>query len=143
MDQRLTYITLGVSDLARSTAFYTDVFGWKSSESSNDNITFFHLNGIVLALFSASALAEDAGVNANGTGFRKFSLAHNLRSEKEVDDLISSLRSKGVKVVKKPQKVFWGGYSSYIADPDDNLWEIAFNPFLELDKNGNVADASK
>jgi uncharacterized protein len=138
MEQRLTLITLGVSDLKRSTAFYADAFGWKPAENSNENITFIHLNGILLALFGDHALAEDAGVNAVGSGFRKFSLAYNVRSEKEVDDLISTLESKGVNVVKKPQKVFWGGYSSYIADPDNILWEIAYNPFLELDKKGDV-----
>jgi uncharacterized protein len=130
MEPRLTLITLGVSDVSRSTKFYEEIFGWKKLPSSNEHISFFQLNGIQLALFGDEALAEDAGVAAEGKGFRKFSLAHNMRSEKEVDDLVSSLKAKGVKVVKQPQKVFWGGYSSYVQDPDGILWEIAFNPYL-------------
>ncbi|EJF08625.1 VOC family protein [Pontibacter sp. BAB1700] len=61
-----------------------------------------------------------------------------MSSEKEVDDLVAELAGKGVRVLKQPEKVFWGGYSSYIADPDDNLWEIAYNPFMKMDEKGNV-----
>jgi catechol 2,3-dioxygenase-like lactoylglutathione lyase family enzyme len=138
MQQRITLITLGVSDLKQSREFYENKFGWKPLPSSNDNIIFFQLNGIQLALFPAAALAEDAGISPAGSGFKKFSLAHNLRSEKEVDALIANLKANGVTILKEPQKVFWGGYSSYVADPDGNLWEFAFNPFMELDEEGNV-----
>jgi uncharacterized protein len=138
MQQRLTLITLGVSDLQRSRKFYQECFGWTPLEGSDEHVVFFQLNGLQLALFPDHALAEDAGVDADGSGFRKFSLAYNVRSEKEVDDLVAALELKGVKVIKTPQKVFWGGYSSYVTDPDGILWEIAFNPFMELDKNGNV-----
>jgi uncharacterized protein len=138
MQPRVTLITLGVSDLKISSDFYQKAFGWKPLPMSDENVVFFQLNGLMLSLFPAHALAEDAGVEAEGKGFKKFSLAHNLRSEKEVDDLIAELKSKGVNIVKTPQKVFWGGYSSYISDPDGNLWEIAFNPFMELDEKGNV-----
>lgn len=138
MQQRLTLITLGVFDLRVSREFYEEKFGWKPLPSSNDDVVFFQLNGIQLSLFPAHSLAEDAGVNEQGSGFKKFSLAYNLSSEREVDELITELHSKGVKVLKKPQKVFWGGYSSYIEDPDGNLWEIAFNPFMTFDTHGNV-----
>jgi uncharacterized protein len=138
MEQRVTLITLGVSDLKRSRDFYENKFGWNALESSNENIVFFQLNGLQFALFPDHALAEDAGVPPEGKGFKKFSLAHNLRSEKAVDDLIAHLQSKGVTIVKPPQKVFWGGYSSYVSDPDGNLWEIAYNPFMTLDEKGNV-----
>ena len=130
MEQRLTLITLGVSDLRKSRAFYQEKFGWTPLPASTDEIIFFQLNGIQLALFPSHALAEDAQVSAEGSGFRKFTLAYNVRSEKAVDELVSELESKGVVVVKRPQKGFWGGYSAYIADVDDNLWEIAFNPYL-------------
>jgi uncharacterized protein len=133
MEPRITLITLGVKDVARSTRFYEDVFGWKKLETSNEHISFFQLNGTQLSLFNDNSLAEDAGVPEEGSGFRKFSLAHNVRSEKEVDELVSKLKSKGAMVVKIPQKVFWGGYSSYIQDPDGILWEIAYNPYLDLD----------
>jgi hypothetical protein len=130
MEQRITFFTLGVNDLQVSTGFYENTLGWKRSPMSSENIVFFELNGIHLSLYNRKALAEDATVNEEGSGFKGFTLAHNVGSEKEVDDLINELRNKGVTIVKEPQKVFWGGYSSYIADPDGFLWEIAFNPFL-------------
>jgi catechol 2,3-dioxygenase-like lactoylglutathione lyase family enzyme len=138
MPQRITLITLGVADLKKSREFYENKFGWTALPNSSDDIVFFQLNGLQLSLFPAHALAEDAGVVGTGSGFKKFSLAINLRSEKEVDELFTQLKSKGVKTIKDPQKVFWGGYSSYVADPDDNLWEIAYNPYMELDEKGNV-----
>lgn len=138
MEQRLTLITLGVRNLQRSRDFYQNIFGWQPLESTNESIVFFQLNGLQLALFPQESLADDAGVEADGKGFRGFSLAYNVRSEKEVDELVSGLEAKGATVLKQPQKVFWGGYSSYITDPDDNLWEIAYNPFMSMDEKGNV-----
>lgn len=131
MEQRVTIIGLGVSDLKIATEFYQNAFGWKKAASSNDNITFMELNsGVLLSLYPREKLAEDAGISPEGDGFKSFSLAHNLRSKVEVDETIAKLASKGVKIVKQPEEVFWGGYSSYIADPDGNLWEIAYNPFM-------------
>lgn len=130
MEQRITLITLGVSDVGRSRKFYDDCFGWKAAANSDDNVVFYDLGKITLALFGDDALADDAGVSPEGSGFRKFSLAHNVRSEKEVDELVEKLRARGARVVKKPQRVFWGGYSSYVSDPDGILWEIAYNPHL-------------
>ena len=138
MEQRLTIIGLGVSDLPKATKFYSSVFGWTSTEASNENITFFKLNGILLSLYPADKLAEDAQVDGEGSGFKKFTLAHNLKSKDAVDELFLELSEKGVTIVKPPEEVFWGGYSGYIADPDNNLWEIAYNPFLPLDQDGNV-----
>ena len=140
MEQRLTIITLGVSDLNESTRFYETKFGWKKSELSNEYISFFTLNGIELALYERNELAEDATVSSEGNGFKGFTLAYNTKSEKEVDQLIEKLRTKGVEIIKEPQKVNWGGYSSYISDLDENLWEIVFNPFLRLDEKGNVKE---
>jgi len=133
MEQRLTIVTLGVKDLKTSIDFYENKFGWKRSEMSNDDIAFYQLNGIYLSLYSKDELAKDATVDSVGNGFKGFTIAYNARSEKEVDDLIESLREKGVKIVKEPHKAFWGGYSSYIADPDGNLWEIGYNPYLKID----------
>lgn len=130
MEQRITIITLGVKDLDTSIDFYENKFGWERSEMSNKDIAFYKLNGFYLSLYSKNELAKDATIEATGNGFKGFTFSYNTASEKEVDDLIHFLKSKGVKIVKEPEKVFWGGYSSYIADPDDNLWEIAFNPFL-------------
>jgi uncharacterized glyoxalase superfamily protein PhnB len=138
IEQRLTIITLGVSNIHNATAFYENVFGWKKTTASNGDITFFHLNGLELALFNTNELAKDAGVNPTGTGFRGFTLAYNTRSEKEVDSLFDALQAKGIKIIKYPHKTSWGGYSGYVADPDQNLWEIAYNPFLLLDENGRT-----
>lgn len=133
MEQRIAFITLGVNDLQTSIDFYENTFGWKRSELSNENLILYELNGIHMALYSREELAKDAMVDSTGNGFKGFTLAYIAWSEKEVDDLINVLRSKGTKIVKEPQKVFWGGYSSYIADPDGNLWEIAYNPYLKKD----------
>lgn len=130
MEQRLTIITLGASDLQASRQFYTEKLGWKPSEHSNEHITFYELPGIQLALFDRKELAKDAGVSSEGSGFRGFTLAHNVGSEEEVNELFSRFQASGITIVKEPKKVFWGGYSGYIADPDSNLIEIAYNPFM-------------
>lgn len=136
MNSNINIITLGVKDLKTSHHFYHKILKWEPHSSTNDSISFFKLNGIFLSLYSYDKLAEDAGVDHQGQGFKKFSLAINTKSIEEVDELISELRGKGVKIIKEPENAFWGGYSAYFADPDNNLWEIAFNPFIELDENG-------
>ncbi len=138
MDQHVHIVTLGVSDLERSREFYSQTLGWKPSSASGDGITFFQAGGVVLALFPREELAKDALVSSDGKGFAGFSLAYNAQSEAEVDEIIHDLKTKRVKILKEPQKVFWGGYSSYFADPDDNCWEVAYNPFFPFDANGNL-----
>lgn len=140
MEQRLTIITLGVSDLKKSTEFYESKFGWKKSDSSNEFISFFTLNGMQLALYPRNELAADATVDSNGTGFKGFTISHNAKTEKEVDQIIANLRAKGVRIVKEPAKVPWGGYSSYVSDLDGYLWEIAYNPYLEFDNKENIKE---
>ncbi|MBA9076757.1 VOC family protein [Rufibacter quisquiliarum] len=138
MEPRITLITLGVQNVATATAFYERVFQWQPTEASQDGITFFQLNGLQLALFGRDALAEDANLSARGSGFSGFSLAHNLRSEAEVDQFFTHLQIEGVAITKMPEKVFWGGYSGYFQDLDGHLWEVAHNPFLPLDEQGNA-----
>jgi predicted lactoylglutathione lyase len=138
MEQRLTLITLGVADLKKSTAFYIKMFGWQKSPSSNDYISFFTLNGIQLALFERAELAQDADVSPEGNGFKGFTLAYNTRTKEEVDVLIENLRKNGVVIIKHPKKAIWGGYSGYVSDLDGNLWEIAYNPYLVMNKDGNI-----
>ena len=132
MEQHINYITLGVADLAESRRFYREVFGWQEMAGSNENIAFFQAgNALLLALFGQAALARDAQIPEQSSGFPRFTLAHNVGSEAEVDALFAGFAAKNANVIKAPQKVFWGGYSGYLADPDGFLWEIAFNPFLQ------------
>ena len=138
MNQHLHLVTLGVRDYETSKRFYTEILGWKPSSSSNEDVTFLQAGGVVLSIFQREKLAEDALVDPEGTGFAGFTLAYNAQSEAEVDEIISSLKAKGVKILKEPQKVFWGGYNSYFADTDGNCWEVAYNPFFPFDENGNL-----
>ena len=132
MEQHINYITLGVADLAESRRFYREVFGWQETVGSNENIAFFQAgNALLLALFGQAALARDAQIPEQSSGFPRFTLAHNVGSEAEVDALFAGFAAKNANIIKAPQKAFWGGYSGYLADPDGFLWEIAFNPFLQ------------
>lgn len=128
MKPRISMITLGVRDLAASIRFYEQGLGFPRMESP-PAVAFFTLNGTWLCLYGRAALAEDAQVSADGEGFAGFALAHNLASEKEVDDAMCQAVAAGAGLVKSPQKVSWGGYSGYFKDPDGHLWELAFNPF--------------
>ncbi|MCE8019298.1 VOC family protein [Halomonas sp. MCCC 1A11036] len=128
MKPRISMITLGVRDLATSIRFYEQGLGLPRMESPPE-VAFFTLNGTWLGLYGREALAEDAGVSPEGSGFTGIALAHNLASEAEVDELLEQAVAAGAKLVKPGQKVFWGGYSGYFADPDGYLWEVAHNPF--------------
>lgn len=129
MDPRISMITLGVADLEKSIQFYEQGLGLPRMDSPPE-VAFFPLNGSWLGLYGREALAEDAGIPADGNGFSGFSLAHNLESEAEVDALMNQALAAGAKLVKAPAKVFWGGYSGYFADPDGYLWEVAHNPLF-------------
>ena len=136
-DRRISIVTLGVADVARATAFY-EKLGWTRSPASQDSVTFIKLKGTVLGLYSRKGLAEDAGVDDSAPGFSGTALAHNLASEGEVDAAYAFALSCGATPVKQPEKVFWGGYSGYFADPDGHLWELAHNPFAPLDEDGHM-----
>lgn len=137
IDRRVSLITLGVADVGRSTAFY-ERLGWTRSSASQGAITFIRLKGVALALFSRASLAEDAGVEDTPPGFSGVTLAHNVTSPAEVDAVVEFAVSCGAGLVKKPEKVFWGGYRGYFADPDGHLWEVAHNPFAPLDEDGHI-----
>ena len=131
MKKYITILSLGVRDLKKATVFYQEVFGWTPNEHSNEDITFIELEGILLSLYPLDKLAEDAAVDVlDENGFRPFTLAHNVNSKEEVDALYEQLVERGAQSIKSPQSVFWGGYSSYVADLDGNLWEIAYNPYM-------------
>ncbi len=136
MRSYISFLTLGVSDIERSKRFYSGVLGWKPFQD-NGGIVMYKLNGTVLSLYGQHELMVDAQAKDDGKGAR-FTLAQCLRSPEEVDALFADLKKQGVTITKEPAKVFWGGYSGYFADPDGHLWEIAHNPFLEMDTNGNV-----
>lgn len=137
MEQRISFITLGVSDLNHSKAFYNHALGWHPIKDEN-GIVFYKLNGFILSLFKSDELAQDIGINDNGKGFHHFTFAINFNSEEEVDACFEDLKNKGVNIVLSPEKVFWGGYRGYFSDPDGHYWEVAYNPFLTMDAIGNV-----
>lgn len=133
----VSMITLGVANLTRARAFY-EALGFTAGPGSSENIVFFQLGALVLALFPRTPLAEDAEVADDGQGFDGVTLAHNYPSEQAVDAAMAHALASGAVLKKKPQKVFWGGYSGYFADPDGHLWEVAHNPFVKVDDHGIV-----
>jgi uncharacterized protein len=137
MEPRLTLITLGVSEIARARKFY-EALGFKAGRASEESVTFFPAGGVVLALFGRAALAEDATVADSEPGFSGVALAHNARSEADVDKAMAEAVAAGAKLVKPAGKTFWGGYAGYFADPDGHLWEVAHNPYFKLDEAGRV-----
>ncbi|MCC6209003.1 MAG: VOC family protein [Gammaproteobacteria bacterium] len=129
MKPRISMITLGVRDLDSAVDFYEKGLGLPRMESPPE-VAFFTLNGTWLGLYGREALAEDAEVPAEGEGFEGFTLSHNVESENEVDELVAQAVAAGGKLVKKPGKVFWGGYNGYFKDIDGHLWEVAHNPMF-------------
>ena len=125
---RISMITLGVADLAASIEFYERGLGFPKMKSPPE-VAFFTLNGTWLGLYDRDALAGDAKVPADGTGFNSFALAHNVASEAEVDAILAQALSAGATLAKPAQKASWGGYSGYFKDLDGHLWEVAHNPF--------------
>lgn len=129
MKPRISMVTLGVSDIGKSVKFYKEGLGFPQMDSPSE-IAFFILNGSWLSLYSYESLAKDATVSSEGSGFRGFTISHNVSSESEVDQIIEDAVLAGATIVKSAQKVSWGGYSGYFKDPDGYLWEIAHNPFF-------------
>lgn len=136
MQPRISFITLGVSNLARAVEFYRDGLKFPYSTSSNENVAFFQLENIVLGLYPTDKLAEDATVPNDGTGFRGVTVSHNVATKEEVAQVLTEAEAVGATIIKPAQDVFWGGHSGYFADPDGHLWEVAYNPFSPLDENG-------
>lgn len=137
LEPRISIVTLGVEDMERARGFY-ERLGWQAASSSNDSVTFFNMGGMILGLYGRDALAEDATVEFSPARFTGVSLAHNCASEDQVDAVMAFAEAAGAKIVKQPEKVFWGGYSGYFADPDGHLWEIAHNPFFPMDEDGRI-----
>lgn len=122
LEQRISLITLGVADLDRATRFYTEVLGWRVAPSPTE-IRFFDMGGLVLSLFQHADLAKDMTSTADpavAPRYKSFALAHNARSEADVDRIFTDLGNRGATIVKQPEHVFWGDYSGYFLDPDDH-----------------------
>ena len=127
MEPRVSFVTLGVEDLGRSTRFYGE--GLRLPQlPSPATVSFFELGRTWLALYPRRLLAADAGVPAEGSGFPRFALAHNVRSAVEADRLLEQALASGGRIVRAGRPTDWGGYAGYFADPDGFLWEVAWNP---------------
>ena len=137
MQQAISFITLGVADLARSRAFYRSL-GWQESSLSEEAIAFYQVGSLALALFPRAALAEDAGVASAGNGFAGFTLAHNVADEAAVGRTLEEAVAAGARLVLAPEKTVWGGFHGYFSDPDGYLWEVCHNPFVTLTAEGHV-----
>ena len=138
MEQRYSMVTLGVADVAAAKRFY-EALGWQAVKFASEDVCFFRMGSVLLGLYGRQALADDAGVeNSLSTGFSGVAIAWNGRSEAEVDAALKTAVAAGGKLIKPAQKVFWGGYSGYFADPDGHLWEVAYNPFWTIDEAGAV-----
>lgn len=138
MRQKLNLITLGTDDFQKSLDFYEKGLGWKKSDKSMDGLALFDLGGIILALHPRLELADDTTLTYQPTTFSGLTISHNTKSEKEVDEILEKVSKLGATIVKAAQKVYWGGYSGYFKDLDGHLFEVAYNPFWELDEYGTV-----
>jgi catechol 2,3-dioxygenase-like lactoylglutathione lyase family enzyme len=136
MEQRVSLITLGVSDLARARAFYVGL-GWTTRAAPDDDVVFFQAGGMVVALWDRARLAEDTGV-ADGGGWGGVTLAHNVPSPEEVDAVVAQAERAGATILRHGAPTFWGGYSGVFVDPDGHPWEVAHNPRWTLRADGSV-----
>jgi predicted lactoylglutathione lyase len=136
MDQRVSLITLGVSDLARARTFY-EALGWTSGAAPADDVVFFQAGCMIVALWDRAKLAEDSGV-ADAGGWGGVTLAYNTRSPAEADEVIEQARAAGARVAREPAQTFWGGYSGVFVDPDGHPWEVAHNPHWTLGGDGSI-----
>ena len=135
MEQRLSLVTLGVSDITRARAFY-DGLGWQGT-SPDGEVVFYQAGGMVVALWSRELLRADGAVEDNG-GWGGITLAHNTRSPEEVDAVLAQASAAGGTVVRAAAPTFWGGYSGVFLDPDGHPWEVAHNPGWRIDDDGTV-----
>ena len=137
MRQRLTLITLGVGDFARALAFYEGL-GWKKSTASQEHYALFPLGGIVLGLYPLDALEADTTLRHQASDFAGLTISYNATSPEEVDAVLQEAERLGASIVKPAQQVFWGGYSGYFKNLDGYLFEVAYNPFWQLDSEGRL-----
>jgi uncharacterized protein len=140
VEPRVSLITLGVSDLERAIAFYRDGLGWPKSNIGGDEVAFLKSGGVVIALFPRSSFAADAGVDEDDVehgGFPRFSLAHNVAEERQVDSVLAEAAEAGATIVKEAQEIFFGRHG-FFSDPDGFLWEVAWNPSFPMGADGSI-----
>jgi uncharacterized protein len=137
MMPHVSLITLCVANIAEATAFY-ERLGLVKSSASQEGVTFFRAGSVVLSLWSREAQIEDAKAEELWTGNGGIVVAMNCASEAEVDAMLDNAQAAGARMSKPAEKVFWGGYNGYFADPDGHVWEIAYNPFWPLDAEGRI-----
>jgi uncharacterized protein len=137
VDQRLSLVTLGVSDLERSRAFYEGL-GWRTNAAPGDDVVFFQAGALIVALWDRAKLAEDSGVSDPG-GWGGITLAYNTRSGEEVDEVIAQAEAAGAEIPRAGAETFWGGYSGVFVDPDGHPWEVAHNPRWTIAADGSVS----
>jgi len=136
VEQRISLVTLGSTDLARARSFY-EALGWKTDAAPDDEVVFFQAAGIVLALWDRAKLAADSGIE-DGPGWGGVTLAHNVRSPQEVDAVIKEAEAAGATIARAGAETFWGGYSGVFVDPDGHPWEIAHNPHWTVHDDGST-----
>jgi predicted lactoylglutathione lyase len=136
MKQRLSLVTLGVTDLGRARAFYEGI-GWTTGAGPEDDVVFFQAGDMILALWDRARLAEDSCVEDAG-GWGGMTLALNLGSPAEVDAAIEDARAAGARIGREPAETFWGGYSGVFIDPEGHPWEVAHNPHWTITEDGGV-----
>ncbi|MEU5941866.1 VOC family protein [Micromonospora sp. NPDC047548] len=133
MQQRISLITLGVADLPLARAFY-ERLGWRGQEV--EETVFFQAGGLALVLWGRAKLAADAGVPDTGPG--GVTLAQNVRSRAEVDDVLATAAQAGARITRPAAQTFYGGYAGCFTDPDGHVWEIAWNPGFPLAEDGTL-----
>jgi uncharacterized protein len=136
VEQRISLITLGVIDVTRARTFY-ERLGWQGQEV--EETVFFQAGGMAVVLWGRDRLAADAGIeDVNADGFGGITLAHNVRSRIEVDEVLSEAADAGAEITQAARETFYGGYAGCFADPDGHLWEIAYNPGFPLGRDGAI-----
>lgn len=136
MEQRVSLITLGVTDLARARTFYEGL-GWKVGEAPDAETVFFQAGGQILALWDRRLLAQDTGMQDDG-GWGGVTLAYNARSRAAVDEVLADARAAGARIARAGAETFWGGYSGVFVDTEGHAWEVAHNPHWTLREDGSV-----
>jgi catechol 2,3-dioxygenase-like lactoylglutathione lyase family enzyme len=136
MEQRLSLVTLGVSDLGRARAFY-EALGWTTRAAPDDDVVFFQAGGMVVALWGRGQLAEDSAVEDPG-GWGGVTLAYNARSPAEVDAVMAEAEAADARIGRSGGETFWGGYSGLFVDPDGHPWEVAHNPRWTIRDDGSI-----